>query len=71
MCLISLESCDVALSNSICYILTAFLGPKIHHNQYKPTEHLNIFDAHCMCVWVKVDIFFKTINMYLRVQNPM
>src|SRR6201996_7974828 len=47
MYLISLESCDIDLSNGICYTLVAILHPEIQHDQCKPTKHLNGFDTHC------------------------
>ena len=48
MYLISLESCDIDLSNSICYMLVAVLHHEIWHDQCKPTKHLNSFDTHCI-----------------------
>src|SRR6201996_5177616 len=47
MYLISLESCDIDLSNGICYMLVAILHPEVQHDQCKPTKHLNSFDTHC------------------------
>src|ERR1700761_6640949 len=47
MYLISLESCDIDLSNGICYMLVAILHPEIQHDQCKPIKHLNGFDTHC------------------------
>src|SRR6201996_2763145 len=49
MYLISLESCDIDLSNGIWYMLLAILHPEIQHDQCKPTKHLNSFDTHCKC----------------------
>ena len=48
MYLISPESCDVDLSNSIHYMFIDFLEPKIHCDQYKTTKHLNGFVPHCI-----------------------
>src|ERR1700761_2451806 len=48
MYLISLESCDIDLSNGICYMLLAILHPEIQPDQCKLTKHLNGFDTHCM-----------------------
>src|ERR1700761_7795423 len=77
MYLISLESCDIDLSNGICYMLVAILYPEIWPDQCKPTKHLNGFDTHCRCLachsegrgWGKVRVTCKKKRLVQRAQQ--